>query len=127
MKRILLLVAMGGLVALTSAACSGPTSATSDQDVADQVARTRRVLTSASTLAGDYGTEHLGHYLKLRLKDLESAGLQIPDDVTVEVITDHSSYCIEITNKALPSIHEWRKATSTSRMPRPDPTDQCIA
>ena len=125
MKRFLL-VGMVGFVGLVPIACTDVEARNSGDQVATQVGATRRVLSEARGLAHDYGTQHLGHYLDLRLNDLRKAGLELPDEISMKVRTDHTSYCIEVTNKALPSIHEWREATATSRAPGPDPSDRCV-
>lgn len=117
---------MIGLVGIVSVACSEPAATNPGDEVAAQVSETRRVLSEAGSLADDYGTQHLGHYLDLRLSDLRAAGLEPPAEISVTVRSNHTSYCIEVTNAALPSIHEWRKATATSQAPDPNPADRCV-
>lgn len=113
-------------VAATSAACGGGEPAAGAQrEASEQVALIRSALSDADAAARRYGQGHLGHYLKLRKKQLEKEGLEMPATVSLEVRARHTSYCLRATNEGLPSIHPWATATIGSRGGGPSPSDRC--
>ena len=85
----------------------------------------KTVLADAREAASRYGREHLGHFLKFSKRDLWMNGFQAPDGVSVDVSKTHTSYCIRVTNPALPSIHPWRLGTVGSAKGEGSSADDC--
>jgi len=79
----------------------------------------------AREAARRYGREHLGHYRKLSERHLWVNGFQAPDGVSVAVAAEHTTYCIRVTNRALPSIHPWRVGTVGSGDGEGSSADDC--
>ena len=122
-----LVTTAGALIcaALLSTACGGATAQPAAQQDEDVAASIRITLEAADDLARSYGRKHLGHYLKLDAARLERAGLEIPDDLDLDVKTTHVSYCIKATSSALSGTHAWTISTIGSHTDGPSPDDRC--
>lgn len=97
-------------LALTGAACA---EASGDPMVGidgtkQEVRATKALLIEAGDAARDYGRDHLGHYLDLRVSDVAVA---VPEDASMNLWSGHTGYCITLTNRSLPSIHPWRMSS----------------
>lgn len=126
MKRInLALVAVA--IAAFGAACadSGEARTSPAEETAEEVEITRRVLAAAGDSAARYGKQHLGHYRGMTEKDLRFHGLDVPNRVSLQVTSTHTSYCVRVMNRALPSIHPWRVGTVGSRGGEGSSADDC--
>jgi len=95
------------------------------EETSAQVVVSQVVLADAREAAARYAKEHLGHYRKLAERDLWVNGFQAPDGVSAAVKADHTSYCIRVTNRALPSIHPWRVGTVGSGNGEGSSADDC--
>lgn len=122
-----LIVGLSMVAALASSACgtgegspAAPQRATSHQ--ADL---TRAALTEAEGAARAYGQAHLGHFLRLRPRDLEREGLTLADNLSLSIRTNHRGFCIQASNEELPSIHPWARGTVSSRTRTPSSADRC--
>jgi hypothetical protein len=114
--------------ALSMAACgegSAPAAAP-QMEASHQADLTRAALVDATAAAKAYGQAHLGHYLDLRPRDLAKEGLELPESISLAIRTKHTAFCLTATNTALPSIHPWSQATSSSRTQKPSSVDRCL-
>jgi hypothetical protein len=125
MRHFRILLACACLV--IGVACSDPSANREDptEEIAGSVEASQSVLARAEEAAVQYGRTHLGHFLDLRLSDLEDLGLQARSSFDFDLRTDHSSFCIRVTNNELPSVHPWHVGTVTSKGAGPTSTDSC--
>ncbi|MFN2525123.1 MAG: hypothetical protein ABR505_02505 [Actinomycetota bacterium] len=112
---------------VTISACAKATEPRSAASVraGDQVEVSRSLLSDADEAARRYGRDHLGHFLKLKRRHLVGEAVTVPDGLSVDVQGGHTSYCITVLNRALPSIHPWRVATTGSGSVGASSTDRC--
>jgi hypothetical protein len=89
-----------------------------------EVAVSREVLVAAQDAARAYGREHLGHYLKLRRRDLLE-GVEVPQQVSLKLSVVHTAYCVRAVNRSIPLPHPWRIATVGDRSIQPTSADSC--
>ena len=123
------LFAISLVIAALGAACGGAEGGqpgvAAAQEAEAQLAVSRRTLADAGAAAARYGRENLGHYRDMTERDLRSSGLEAPRAVSVDVSSTHTSYCIRVTNRDLPSIHRWRIGTFDSRDREVSGADHC--
>ncbi len=117
-----LVLAIAG-IACGDAGANG--AAAAKEETAAQVSVSRDALADARRVASRYGRAHLGHFLEFSARDLRMDDLQVPADVSIDVSTTHTSYCIRVTNRALPSIHPWRVGTLSSWDGEDSSADRC--
>lgn len=120
---VVLLLGAAGMACANVDADGG---AAARDETAIQEAVSQEVIADAQDSVARYGQANLGHYLKLKERDLRSYGFQAPAEVSVDVYSSHTSYCIRVTNPALPSIHPWRVATVGSGDGEGSSADQCL-
>lgn len=114
------------LAAIAFAACGGGEPVAAPERETERAAIvTRSALADVSEAARAYGQAHLGHFLKLKVRDLKEEGLELPSTVALKIDTDHTGYCIRARNDSLPSIHPWSIGTVSSRDRVPSPSDRC--
>ena len=124
MKRIFL--ATGALSLLLLGACGDDAASPSGSPSAsDRERAVRAVLADADEAAKSFGQAHLGHFLNLKVKDLQREGFEAPSDISIAVDSDHTTYCIRASDDDLPSIHPWAKASLSSKDRAPAPEDRC--
>lgn len=126
MKRINL-IGIAIAIAAFGGACADPGEAQTSAaaETAAEVEVSRKVLAAAGDSAARYGKEHLGHFRGMNERDLRFHGLAVPDGISLEVSSTHTSYCIRATSRALPSIHAWRVGTVGSRDREGSSADDC--
>ena len=106
-------VRIAALFAAAGIACGGAVAEAPTRDhTIEATGNVKSALSEADQLAREYGRDHLGHYLKLKLHHLTKAGLEVPSDVSLKVGAGHYGYCITVTSKQLPKMHPWAVATS---------------
>lgn len=123
----LLIASVAVVAALVFSACgtSEGSSAAPQEETTRQADLTRTTLIGAEEAARAYGQAQLGHFLEMGTRDLEREGLELADDLSLEIRADHTGFCIEATNEALPSIHPWARGSISSSTRIPSTTDRC--
>ncbi|MFN2388812.1 MAG: hypothetical protein ABR575_04300 [Actinomycetota bacterium] len=96
-------------------------------EVSVEVARVRSLLRDAVAAAKTYGRAHLGHYLKMKARDLTDGGLQVRAGLSLSARGGHRAFCIEVTDDRLPAGHPWRESSAGGRLSLPTPKDRCTA
>ena len=120
-------IASVAVACLLLSACAGAPAATvsAKTETERQAEATRSVLADSVVSARAYGQAHLGHFLRLDPKRLQREGLEVPARISVKVKTTHTSFCITVVNRSLPSIHPWATGTVASGSPRPSSDNRC--
>ncbi|MCA1708989.1 MAG: hypothetical protein LC808_39230, partial [Actinobacteria bacterium] len=124
LPRSLLLVVPALLLAACAAGAE-PSTTAPQREASRQATMTRRVLADATEAARAYGQAHLGHVLHLSPRDLRKKGLELPEGIALDIRTNHTSFCIRVTNGSLPSIHPWATGTVSSSARSPSSSDRC--
>lgn len=90
-------------------------------------AQSKSALKNAATAAESHATENNGVYSALNgnINKLEAQGYRQVPNVSLNVVADAVSYCIEATHALLPSGHPWKISIYRSSAGSPDPTDPC--
>jgi len=127
MKLLLVALLLAVVTAGCGAAASDPAGdlMAASAETSEQVSLTRQVVAEAGDAARMYGRDHLGHYLHLKDRHLRMYGASIPTGFGLEISSTHTSYCIQVTNRALPSIHRWHTATIDSQDREASSADNC--
>lgn len=86
-------------------------------------AQSKSALKNAATAAESHATENNGVYSALNgnINKLELQGYRQVPNISIDVVADASSYCVEATHALLPTGHAWKISKYLNSTGAPEP------
>jgi hypothetical protein len=111
---------MGGIAGRESSDPNPPVVA---PEMVDDLQGTLR---NAALAMESWAVDHGGQYLGATFEDLYEEGLRVDPEITLELISTPSDYCILATHSMLPAANDWRVATYDSSLGEIASVNSCL-